>query len=165
MLPYLTWCTGTGLHHWCTISFHNFTGMDWAGKFVGVSERHGFRFYLSFASDNEIVQTFSELGKHAFKIQVEMPERYSPLRRFVCRVYSIKSKWETLPEYRWELFRHKNLEGDKLPPTWVEEYFCHRFSVSTRDRSSITYAAKKERKKERSSGFTSSYKALIRALA
>ena len=67
-------------------------------------------------------KTFAEMSKNVDQdlktlFQVDMPERYRPLERFVCRVYSATSNVDTLPELRWELFRHKNLEGEKFPPT------------------------------------------------
>ena len=39
------------------------------------------------------------------------------LESFVCEVYAKNSKCRTLGELRWELFRTKNLESEKLPPT------------------------------------------------
>ena len=38
------------------IGFHNFTGSDWGGKFVGVSKKTWVLAYLSLAPDDEIVQ-------------------------------------------------------------------------------------------------------------
>ncbi len=39
------------------------------------------------------------------------------LEMFVCSVYSSTSKLLTVAELRWELFKCKSLEGEKLPPT------------------------------------------------
>jgi len=66
--------------------------------------------------------------------QVEFPERYRPSERFVCRVYSAKSN------LRWELFWHKNLEGEKLPPTrgTLLPYILHANYRSMRDNSYAT---------------------------
>jgi len=68
--------------------------------------------------------------------QVDMPERYRPLERFVCRVYSANSNLDTLPKLRWELFWHKNLEGEKLPPTrgtLLPHILCTNY-ISIRDK-------------------------------
>ena len=45
-----------------------------------------------------------------------LPERYKAIEKFVCDVYSRSNK-DSVPELRWELFRKKTLEGEKLPPT------------------------------------------------
>jgi len=53
---------------------------------------------------------------------------------------SAKSNLDTLPELRWELFRHKNLEGEKLPPTrgtLLPHILCTNY-ISVRDKSYIT---------------------------
>ncbi|CAB4023718.1 Hypothetical predicted protein, partial [Paramuricea clavata] len=39
------------------------------------------------------------------------------LESFVCEVYARNSNCRTFGELRWELFRTKNLESEKLPPT------------------------------------------------
>jgi len=51
--------------------------------------------YLSLAPDDEIEQTFAKMDKNGDKdfetlLQVDMPERYHPIEKFTCRVYSIQ---------------------------------------------------------------------------
>jgi len=46
-----------------------------------------------------------------------IPAQYRPLEHFVCKVYSQQSTIDALPNLWWELFRKKNLEGEKLLPT------------------------------------------------
>jgi len=53
---------------------------------------------------------------------------------------SANSNLDTLPELRWELFRHKNLEGEKLPPTrgtLLPHILCTNY-ILMRDKSYIT---------------------------
>jgi len=71
--------------------------------------------------------------------QVDMPERYYPLKRFVCRVYSAKSNLATLPQLRRELFQHKNLKGEKLFPTrgtLLPHILCTNY-ISMKDKSYV----------------------------
>jgi len=69
-----------------------------------------------------------------------MPERHHPWERFVCSAYSAKSNSDTLPELRWELFQHKNLDGEKLPPTrgTLLPRILHANYMSMRDKSYVT---------------------------
>jgi len=69
-----------------------------------------------------------------------MPERHHPLQRFVCRVHSAKSNLDTLPELRWELFQHKNVEGEKLPPSRgsLLPHILRANYMSMRDESYVT---------------------------
>ena len=46
----------------------------------------------------------------------ELPEEVRPIEKFVCSVYSSGGA-TTTPALRWELFRSRNLESEKLPPT------------------------------------------------
>ena len=72
--------------------------------------------------------------------QVDMPERYCPSERFVCSVYSAQSNLDTLLDLRWELFWHKNLEGEKLPSTrgTLLPHILHANYTSMRDNSYAT---------------------------
>ena len=50
-----------------------------------------------------------------FGVSDSLPESvFHILEAFICSVYSSKSACVTLPELRWELFKMKNLEGEKL---------------------------------------------------
>ena len=46
----------------------------------------------------------------------ELPEEVQPIENFTCSVYYNEGP-STVPALRWELFRSRNLEGEKLPPT------------------------------------------------
>jgi len=71
--------------------------------------------------------------------QLDMAERYHPLETFVCRAYSAKSNLDTLPELRWELFWHRNLEEEKLPPTrgTLLPHILHANNMSMKNKSYV----------------------------
>jgi len=46
-----------------------------------------------------------------------IPVDIHPLVTFLCSVYSPSATAKWILELRWELFRHKNLDGEKLPQT------------------------------------------------
>ena len=84
------------------VGFHNFTGGDYGGKFVGISK---------------------ETWMIAF-LALYAPE-HCPIRE--------------VPDIRWELFRTKNIEGEKLPPT-VPTLFLHILwcnFITMRDKSYV----------------------------
>ena len=58
----------------------------------------------------------------------------------VCKVYSQQSTIDALPSLRWELFRKKNLEGEKLPLTrgTLIPHILRASNMSQRDKSYIT---------------------------
>ena len=103
------------------IGLHHFTGADWGGKFVGVSKKTIISAYLSLPPEDEIVQTFTNMGNDSHVAEAALkspwqdggniPEMYRPIERFVCNVYSERNGLDILPAPRWELFLKKNLEG------------------------------------------------------
>ena len=95
------------------LGLHNLSGADWGGKFVGISKKRWLTSYLSLDSDNEIIGAFKNLGEEAFHFN----DTLTLLESFTCMVYSKTSKSRKVGDLRWELFRTKNLEGEKLPPT------------------------------------------------
>ena len=102
------------------IGFHNFSGADWGGKFIGLSKKSWAEAYLKLSKDDPVVKCFQELGQDNFVPEVlvngELPPQVKSLKQFVCSMYN--SVWpRTLPALRWELFRSKNLEGEMRPPT------------------------------------------------
>ena len=46
-----------------------------------------------------------------------LPAQYRLLEHFVCKVYFQVSTIDALSSLRWQLFRKKNLNGEKQPPT------------------------------------------------
>jgi hypothetical protein len=102
------------------LGFHNFTGADWGGKFVGISKKTWVKAYMSLREGDPIVACFKELGGFATiadqLVDGNLPAEVQALERFVCQVYSPKGS-TSIPALRWELFSSKNLEGENLPPT------------------------------------------------
>jgi len=123
-------------------SFHN---ADWGTKFVGVSKKTWISNYLSLPPNDEIVRTLTSMNLDPTACNDllddgNIPTQYRPLEHFVCKVYSQQSTIHALPSLRWELFRKKNLEGEKLPPT-RGTLILHIFRanyMSQRDKSYIT---------------------------
>ena len=101
------------------IGFHNFTGADWGGKFVGISNQKWCDAFMKLPDDSDVLQSFSLMGEMEVPGELdndELPSSVMALETFVCTVYSANGP-NTLPELRWELFRTKNREGEMLPPT------------------------------------------------
>jgi hypothetical protein len=101
------------------IGFHNFSGADWGGKFVGLSKKTWSDAYLRLAEDDPAVDCFKALGEGPFPSELvngELPPLFKALERFVCHVYCATGP-ASLPALRWTLFASKNMEGEMLPPT------------------------------------------------
>ena len=76
--------------------------------------------YLSLPNDDPIVSAFQLIGEGVLTshelVDGELSEEVRPIEKFVYSVYSSGGA-TTIPALRWELFRSRNLEGEKLPPT------------------------------------------------
>ena len=123
------------------VGFHNFSGGDYGGKFVGISKETWMKAFLALPDDDDVVLCFQQLG--TFKLTVadfsgSLPSSVSPLEKFLCSVYAPDNcVIRKIPDLRWELFRTKNLEGEKLPPT-LPTFFLHILRcnfVTMRDKS------------------------------
>ena len=97
------------------LGLHAFSGADWGGKFAGISKNRWIKLYLNLDSTSDVVGALQQLGEVGF----DLDSMASVLQTFVCMVYAnnIKCNTTTVKEMRWELFKSKNLEGEKLPPT------------------------------------------------
>ena len=84
-------------------------------------------------SKNLVKPPFNQL------INDELPIKVKALEHFVCCVYSSTSP-TSLPLLRWELFRSKILEGDRLPPTRAAllPHIIRANYVTMRDKSYFT---------------------------
>ncbi len=107
------------------LGFHNFTGADWGGKFVGITKKTWVNAFLSLDDKDPVIETFSCLGEGPISTQFTaesdampiMPAHLEPLETFVCEVYAAKSSIKVLPDLRFHMFRAKNCESEMLPPT------------------------------------------------
>lgn len=95
------------------LGLHAFSGADWGGKFAGISKSRWIKQYLGLDPECDIVHAFQTLGEEDFNQESVL----SVLEDFVCKVYARNSKATKVSDLRWELFRAKNLEAEKLPPT------------------------------------------------
>ena len=110
------------------IDFHNFSGAGWDGKYVGISKETWMTAYLSISDEDNIICTFQQLGTFPLLITDFsgcLPANVSPLERFLCSLYAPDTcPIRKVPDLRWMLFRTKNIEGEKLPPT-LPTLFLH----------------------------------------
>ena len=44
------------------VGFHNFTGADWSGKFVGITKDTWLKAYLDLSDDDDVISCFELLG-------------------------------------------------------------------------------------------------------
>jgi hypothetical protein len=124
------------------VGFHNFTGADWGGKFVGISKKTWMNAYRNLQEDDPILQCFIDLGNGPIQTSLsidELPQEMQPLEQFTCRVYG-KQGPENLPSLRWYLFQTKNAEGEMLPPTRAAllPHILRANFIATRDKSYVT---------------------------
>ena len=107
-------------HHKCQglIGFHNISGADWGGKFVGLTKKSWVSAYMKLDENDPVIGYFKMLGgplPNQFD-NGELPPEVKGLEQFVCHVYCSAGP-TTLPTLRWKLFCSKNFEGEMLPPT------------------------------------------------
>jgi len=115
------------------IGLHNFTGADWGGKFFNISKKTWITKFLALTPTDDIVGTLRRFGS------MDTPDEpaLKHMERFICNVYSSKSSCVTVVDLRWELFKTKNFEGEKLPPTQntLKPHIQRVNFISRRDKS------------------------------
>ena len=121
------WVKYVGRHKYIALlGFHHFTGADWGGKSVWLSNKARMTAFLSLDDNDPIVETISrlgELGEGPISMSTDavsettpaMPASVKSLETFVFKLYAPKSSNRILSELRWELFRAKYLESEMLP--------------------------------------------------
>ena len=102
------------------IGFHNFTGSDYGGKFVGITKMTWCKAYFTLEDDDPILDAFDFLGSFSSQqccpdANGDFTERAQPLEKFTCMVYD-KEAPSTLPEARFYLWSTKSRECENLPP-------------------------------------------------
>ena len=125
------------------VGFHNCSGGDYGGKFVGISKETWMKAVLELSDTDDVILCFQNLGTLALSVadfDGSLPSCVAPLEKFVCSVYAPEHcPFRKIPDLRWELFRTKNLEGEKLPPT-VPTLFLHILRcnfITMRDKSYV----------------------------
>ena len=81
---------------------------------------------MAVSTDDPVLESFRELGEVNIQSELvygHLPVEWRPLEHFICQVYSAKGPL-SLPDFRWEMFRSKNLEGEMLSPT-IPSLFPH----------------------------------------
>ena len=126
------------------MGFHNFTGADWGGKFVGITKETWMKAFLRLADDDDVISCFQRLGSLSLSMENHenmLPLCLAPIETFICSLYApADCLVRKIPDLRHELFLTKNLEGEKLPPT-TSTLFLHLLRtnfIAARDKSYIT---------------------------
>ena len=122
--------------------FHNFTGADLDGKFVGVTNKSWVNAYLKLHENDPIVTCFRELGDAFLPpglVDGDLPQQVKGLERFVCNVYSSIGELD-LTALRWEMFQTRNMEGEMLPPTRAAllPHIARANYIAIRDKSYVS---------------------------
>lgn len=92
-------------------AFHAFSGADNTGSFSGKGKIACWKALNS--ADNDTLLAFSQLGMS----EDPTPEVLFGIEKFVCNLYQPNTKFITVPELRWHLFKKKEAQSEKLPPT------------------------------------------------
>ncbi|KAL9951847.1 hypothetical protein ACROYT_G044582, partial [Oculina patagonica] len=92
-------------------AFHAITEADNTGSFSGKGKMSCWKEFLE--ADDSILSSLGNLGRE------EQPdvEIKSGIEKFVCQIYVPKTDLTTVKELRWSLFKKKQAESDRLPPT------------------------------------------------
>ena len=92
-------------------AFHAITGADNTGSLSGKGKVSCWKAFLE--ADDSVLNALAKLGRE------EEPgtDIKVGIKRFVCQLYLPRTDITTVKELRWFLFRKKQAESDKLPPT------------------------------------------------
>ena len=63
--------------------------------------------------DSSIITALAELGQAAYPNE----EIIAAIKKFVCLLYQPRTSLLTVKELRWSLFKKKQAQSDRLPPT------------------------------------------------
>ena len=75
------------------IGFHNISGADWCGKFVGISKMTWVVAYLKLDDNDDAINCFRELGEGPIPKELvtgELPPQVRGVEQFFCSVYCSK---------------------------------------------------------------------------
>ena len=101
------------------VGFHNFTGADWGGKFVGKTKESWTKLFMELSTDDTVLQCFRKLGEGTIQSELaddKLPADWKPLEGFVCKVYSSKGPL-SLHSYDGKCF---------APKTWKEKCYLQQ---------------------------------------
>lgn len=91
--------------------FHAWSGADNTGSFAGKGKLTCWKAFLN--ADEEIVTALADLGTTAHP----PPSTVAAIEKLVCQLYQPKTHISEVKDLRWWLFRKKQAESERLPPT------------------------------------------------
>ena len=92
-------------------AFHALSGADNTGCFSGKGKASCWKTFIE--ADEEVISGFSALGVDA----IPSRETMALIEKFVCQLYVPRTDICTVKELRWWLFRKKQAQSERLPPT------------------------------------------------
>ena len=94
--------------------FHVLCGCDTTSSFRGKGKRSFWQAWLAF---EEVTETLAYLSSHPFESLNSDCEHFRKIERLVITVYDKESMSHSINQTRRELFCHKNVSMEKMPPT------------------------------------------------
>ena len=91
--------------------FHAWSGADVTGNFAFKGKLECWKAFLE--ADEECVAALADLGSTIFPTA----GMFYAIEKLVCQLYLPKTKISSLKDLRWLLFRRKQAESERLPPT------------------------------------------------
>lgn len=97
-------------------AFHALSGADNTGSFSGKGKLLCWKIFAE--ADPSIISALAELGQAAHPNE----EIVAAIEKFVCLLYQPRTAITTVKELRWFLFKKKQAQSDRLPPTQAAFY-------------------------------------------
>ncbi|KAK3733482.1 hypothetical protein QZH41_007067 [Actinostola sp. cb2023] len=97
-------------------AFHALSGADNTGIFAGRGKLVCWKAFQ--AADTHVISALCNLGTTVMPCQ----DTITDIEKFVCQLYQPKTNITTVKELRWFLFRKKQAQSDRLPPTQAALY-------------------------------------------
>ena len=94
--------------------FHALTGCDTTSAFKGKGKKSAWQAWKTYT---DITETFVFLASNLFEILLDESIHFRRIQRFTIVLYDKTSCLNFVDEARKDLFCHKNLVMDKIPPT------------------------------------------------
>ena len=89
---------------------HSLSGADNTGSFSGKGKLLCWKIFTE--ADSSIITALAELGQAAHPNE----EIVAAIEKFVCLLYQPRTSLLTVKELRWNLFKKKQAQSDRLPP-------------------------------------------------
>lgn len=92
-------------------TFHAFSGADITGSFSGKGKIACWKAFIE--AEKDILTAFVQLGTTEYPAL----DIANGIEKFVCQLYQPKTKIHKVAKLRWHLFKKKQAQSEKLPPT------------------------------------------------